>query len=164
LQNMLTNSTPIIMVNPEYGQPLDEGGYFSNLSTNFATVSRGWLNGSLAVITTHYGNVTIEIINFTVDDYFDMLIPDKVNLTTVTTTYEYNFSQHVSPFISGLNSLNFNINLEASFYPNPQKLTNVLYSTFPIGVLFLEVKLYDAQAKTIYTQLFTSKIFVTVNV
>jgi hypothetical protein len=164
LQNMLSNSTPIIVVNPEHGRPLDEGGYFSNLTASFPTVSRGWLNGSLTVITPHYGNVTVEVVNFTVSDYFDYLIPDKVNLTTVTTTIEYNYSQHVNYFISGLNPLNFNINLEATLYPNPQKLSNLLESTFPIGVLFLEVKLFDAQAKISYTQVFTSIIFVTIRI
>jgi hypothetical protein len=164
MQNMISNSTPIIVANPEHGRPLDEGGYFSNVTASSPTVSRGWLNGSLTVITPHYGNVTVEIINFTVTDYYDYLIPDKENLTTVTTTLEYNYSQHVNYFISGLNPLNFNINLEASLYPNPQRLSNLSEAIFPIGVLFLEAKLFDAQAKITYTQVFTSVIHVTIRI
>lgn len=166
LQNMLSNSTPIIVASPEHGHPLDEGGYFSNLTASFPTVSRGWLNGSLTVITPHYGNVTVEVINFTVDDYYTNLIPDKVNLTTVTTTIEYNYSQHVDYFTSGLNPLNFNINLEAMLYPNPQKLSSIpgSYSIFPVGALFLEAKLFDAQAKITYIEVFTSLIFVTIRI
>lgn len=166
LQNMISNSTPIIVANPEYGRPLDEDGYFSNLTANFPTVSRGWLNGSLTVITPHYGDVTIEIINFTLNDYYDMLIPEKANLTTVTSTLEYNYSKHVNPVISGLNQFTFSINLQAMLYPNPQKVpsTSSSYSIFPVGVLFLEVKLFDAQAKITYKQAFTSIIFVTIKI
>lgn len=162
LQNMLSNSTPIIVANPEQGL-LDEQGYYSNITASFHTVSRGWLNGSLTVITPHYGNVTVEIINFTVNDYFNDLIPEKANLTTVTSTLEYNYSKHVDPIIQGLNQLTFNINLEAMFYPNAQGGSGT-QSMFPIGVLFLEAKLFDAQAKIAYTQVFSSIIFVLVRI
>ena len=159
LQNMLSNSTPIIVANPEQSR-LDEQGYYSNMTASFPTVSKGWLNGSLTVITPHYGNVTVEIINFTVYDYSNELVPEKVNLTRVTSTLEYNYSKHVDPIIQGLNQVTFNINLEASLYPNLQESTT--YALFPIGVMYLEAKLYDAQSQITYTQLFTSLIFVTI--
>lgn len=165
LQNMLSNSTPIIVTNPEQGH-LDEQGYYSNITASYPTVSRGWLNGSLTVITPHYGNVTIEIINFTVSDYFDMLVPERANLTTVASTLEYNYSKHVDYVIQGLNQLTFSINLEAMFYPNPQKLPSMSdsYSVFPIGVLFLEAKLFDAQTNLTFTQVSYSIVFVTVRI
>jgi hypothetical protein len=162
LQNMLSNSTPIIIANPEHSSdyPLNESWPFSNLTADLPIVSTGWLNGSLTVITPHYGNVIVEIINFTAGDYSNDLNPEKVNLTTVTSTLEYNYSTHANPVIQGLNQLTFNISLEAMFYLNPQE--SATYSLFPLGVMYLEAKLFDAQSQITYTQLFTSLIFVTV--
>jgi hypothetical protein len=159
LQNMISNSTPIIIANPEHSSdyPLNESWPFSNLTADLPIVSTGWLNGSLTVITPHYGNVIVEIINFTAGDYSNDLNPEKVNLTTVTSTLEYNYSTHTNPVIQGLNQLTFNVPLEAMFYLNPQR--SATYSLFPLGVMYLEAKLFDAQSQITYTQLFTSLIF-----
>jgi hypothetical protein len=164
LQNQLSNFTSIIVPNPQQGH-LDEEGYYFN-GTTTPTISEGWLNGTLAVITPHYGNITVEILNFSVSDYFDMLIPEKANLTTVDYTNEYRYRTHVSYAIIGLNQLTFAVNLEAKFYPNPQKLPSVSgsFSEFPIGVLFLKAKLFEPQTNVTTTQVFSSIIFVTVRI
>jgi hypothetical protein len=164
LQNMLSNFTSIIVPNPQQGH-LDEDGYYSNGTTN-PTISRGWLNGSITVITSHYGNLTVEILNFSVNDYFNMLIPEKTNLTTVDYTNEYRYGTHVNFIVLGLNQLTFAVNLEATLYPNPQKLPSMSgsYSDFPIGVLFLKVKLFEPQINATTTQVFSSIVFVTVRI
>jgi hypothetical protein len=162
LQNILSNFTSIIVPNPERGF-LNEGGYYFNGTTSSSN-PKGWLNVSLTVITPHYGNVSVEIMNFSVSDYFNMLIPEKANLTTVSYTPEYQYSKHVGYVVSGLNQLSFSLNLEATVYPNPQKLpsTSPSESEFPIGVLFLQAKLFDAQTDLTITQDFSTIIFVTI--
>lgn len=164
LQNMLSNYTSIVVANPEQGH-LDEDGYYSNMTPS-STVPKGWLNGTITVITPHVGNLTVEIMNFSVSDYFDMLDPEKTNLTTVSYTNEYKYSKHVSYVVSGMNQLSFNLNLEATVYPSPQKLpqTSPNSSEFPIGVLFMVAKFYDAELKIYTPYEFSSIVFVTINI
>jgi hypothetical protein len=164
LQNTLSNFTSIIVPNPQQGH-VDEDGYYSNGTTS-PTISAGWLNGSITVITSHYGNLTVEILNFSVSDYFNKLNPEKSNLTTVDYTNEYRYGTHVNYTVVGLNQLTFAVNLEATFYPDPQKLPSMSgsYSEFPIGVLFLKAKLFEPQINATTTQVFSSIVFVTVRI
>jgi hypothetical protein len=163
LQNLLSNFTSMIVASPEQSR-LDEGGYYSNGSIN-PVVTRGWLNISLMAITPHYGNVSVEVENFIVNDYDNKLDPEKINLTTVSYTHEYQYSQQVSNVASGLNQLNLNLNLEATVYPNPQELPTMpqFRTSFAIGVLFLKAKLFDAQTNQTITKEFSTVVFVTIN-
>jgi len=159
LQNILTNFTSVIVANPERGYLTDEFPYSND--TVFASYSHGYLNISLTVITPHYGTLSIEVQNFTVVDYYNMLTPEKVNLTTVTKTSEYD--KYEDYVVTGLNKLSFSIELQARAYPNPQKLPTNGETQFPIGVLFLEAKLLDAQTNKISTRNeFSTVIYVTI--
>lgn len=163
LQNILSNFTPIITSNPTL-TALYDGGYYSNGTTS-PIISRGWLNISITVITPHYGTLSVEIENFSVSDDYRMLDPQNTNLTAVTYTPEYQFSQHLNYVVSGLNQLNVQIPLEASFYPNPEKLPTTPNSAtkFPIGYLLLQAKLLDSQTKQITAHTyFSSDILVAV--
>lgn len=164
LQNTLSNFTSIIVPNPQQGH-LDEAGYYSN-GTISPVISRGWLSGTITVITSHYGNLTVEILNFSVSDYFNKLNPEKTNLTTVDYTNEYRYNTHVNYTVLGLNQLTFAVNLEASFYPDSQELPTESgsFSEFPIGVLFLRTILFEPQINATTTQDFSSIVFVTVRI
>jgi len=157
LQNVLSNFTSVIVANPERGF-LNEGGYYSNwtMSSNHY----GYLKIALTVITPHYGILSIEEKDFSVTDYYDMLNPEKLNLTTVSYYSEYD--EYESPVVMGLNLLNFTLNLKATVYPNPQKLQAHSENEFPIGVFFLEAKLTDAQTNQTFTKEFSTIIFVTI--
>jgi len=158
LQKMLSNFTSVIVVNPERGF-LNEVGYYLN-GTESSSHPNGYLNISLTVITPHYGILSIEEKNFSVTDYFDMLNPEKLNLTTVSYYYEYD--KYERSVAMGVNPLNFRLNLKATVYPNPQKLKAHSENEFPIGVFFLEAKLTDLQTNQTFTKEFSTIIFVTI--
>jgi len=65
------------------------------------------------------------MLNFSVNDYFNMLNPEKTNLTTVDYTNEYRYGTHVNYTVVGLNQLTFAVNLEPTLYPNPQGLPSM---------------------------------------
>jgi len=162
LQNILSNFTSIIIPSPAQGQ-LSSGGYYSNGTTS-PTVSMGWLNISLVVITPHYGVLYAEMENFTVSDDYRMLDTQKTNLTIVNYAPNYQLNQHMKYVVSGVNQLNVETLLQASFYPNPQELPIAPDSavTFPLGYLLLQIVLFDSQTGQITTRPFSSTIFVTV--
>lgn len=157
LQKMLSNFTSLIVVNPERGF-LNVGGYYSNWTTS--SNPYGYLNISLTVITPHYGILSIEEKNFSVVDYFGMLNPEKLNLTTVSYYSEYDTYER--PVTMGVNPLDFRLNLKAKVYPNPQKLPANSENEFPIGVFFLEAKLFDPHTNQTFTKEFSTIIFVTI--
>jgi hypothetical protein len=130
------------------------------LMSDIPLTPTGSLNGTVTIITPHYGNITVEILNFT-SESSNYLVPEKQNQTSVTTTFEYNLTRHESPILGGLSVYPFNIDLQASFYSQPVT-GNGSYVGFSIGLLYLDAKFYDAEAKTTYTQVFSSRIFVQV--
>jgi hypothetical protein len=162
LQNMLSNFTSIIIPSPAQAQ-LSWGGYYSNGTTS-PTVTTGWLNISLVVITPHYGLLYANIEDFTPSDEYQMLDTPKTHLTDVSYASGYQANQHLKYVISGINQLNIEIQLQASFYPNSQKLPVAPDSavTFPIGELSLQMELFDSQTSQTTTRPFVSNIFVTV--
>jgi hypothetical protein len=156
LQNMLLNFTPIITVNPERGF-LSQGGYYS-IGVESAVYPYGYLNVSVTVTTPHYGVLSIEEGNFS--PYSDMLNPERINSTTVS--YYSQYDKYERSVYVGIDQLEFNLNLKAIVYPNPQKLQPQNESEFPLGVFFLKAKLVDAQTNKTFTNEFSTVIFVTI--
>jgi hypothetical protein len=164
LQKTQENFTSIIVPTIQQGH-LDENDYYYSPTTS-PIILKGWLNGSITVISPHYGNLTVEILNFTVNDFYNMTIPEKLNLTTVDYTPEYRYSTHVHFIDHGLSQSTFSINLQATFYPKPEKLPSESgnFTEFPIGVLFLQANLLEPQTNVTTTQVFSSIIFVYIRV
>jgi len=154
--NMVSNFTSVIVVDTKSGT-LDKGGYYSN-GTHGRSDPYGWLNFSLAVMTPHYGLLSIKMENFSAYTN-EMVDPQKVNLTTVSPYSQHDEYEYY--VVSGLNPLSPTLKLRAALYPNPQKIMPPDGEIeFPIGVLFLKAELLDIQTNQTTTKEFTAIIFV----
>jgi|SRR5271157_591100 len=166
LQNMLTNFTTTIAVNPENQEPVGflYSNYFSYSNGTIDSIGfYGQLSVNLKVVTPHYSNITIEVGNLTdIDPQFNMN-PQKKNLTTVS--YVFEDEKYENVIGSGLIELNPTLPLSATVYINPQILPAQGQKVqFPIGTLHLQAVMYDLQTQEPSTHEFTALILAVVTV
>jgi len=146
LQNAELNYSAIIVAHQErFGVFLNDGGWYLN-GTTPPIYSLGTYNGSLTVDTPRTGIVSVQVENFTVQDYDSMLLPNTLNSTTVHVDQYYQYINHDLFVDKGLQTIDFSIPLSTYTYPNPEKLR---YGSEPnifiIGILFLNATLKDNQ-------------------
>ena len=156
LQNIVLNFTSTIVPSPNQRVFLDGVGYYS-IGVQGSSNPYGYANFSLTAITPHYGNLSVEVENFSA--YTDMLDPEKVNLTNVSS---YPYDKYEAFTVPGLNQLTPSLYLSATLYPNPEKFRANSNSTFPLGVLFLKAELFDLHTQLSTSKEFSAIIFVTI--
>ena len=164
LQIMQNGYTPKISVsNPQIVVLQQENSLFDNWTS--PTECYGWVNGSINIMTPQVGTVSISISNFSISDDYSYLLPEKTNLTIVEPVPSY-YPQGINDVYNvgeGLTGYNFSLPIEASFYPNPEKLPVNTDSIFPIGYLLLKANFIPQATNFIpQTEYFSVNIFVDV--
>jgi len=164
LEDILANYTSVIDAEQHAVGLLYASGFSFYPNGSIESFSSyGHLNFSLKVITPHYGNVSVEIVNFTADNSQLVLNTEKLNQTTVS--YVWEDEKYHSLVVQGLNSLDASLELKGVVYPDASSLPAKGETIeFPIGWLNLNATLFDLQNHVTTTQGFRELIRVRVTV
>lgn len=158
LQNMQINYSTTIITNPNQLIILDKGGNFDNETGLIAC--RGWLNGTITVITPSFGTLSVNVVNFTVNNVYENFDSSKTNSVFPDTSYIH--ENENLPVVSGLNQFNFTFFLESHLFPYREILPPPEHSqTISAGALLLEAKL-ETQTDLTISKYFYADVFVNV--
>jgi hypothetical protein len=110
----------------------------------------GWFNFSITVLTPYGGSLSVNVLNFTTQDYDNFLLPNQMNKTWCSTE-GFEYSNHNQIVDSGLSQKDYNIPLKLYFYPDFNKLkgTGTSSEFLAIGILYLQATFVDVSGNTI---------------
>lgn len=174
-QNMLQNWTAVMDVSSQHANLLTSVS--SDNRDVETTTHTGYLNLSVEIVSPHYCNLSVKILDFEVTESYNFVLPGTRNTTSVTLVdpekYDDLDAYNKGVIPPGYSSFEVNIFLkteihpDVSQFPSPEDVSRYpsgLTQQYSFGEITFELELADIQTGEIIVREISERIHVSVHV